>query len=218
MKQTLSSTRRAREREQIRERILDAARELFAAEGYDAVTMRRLAERIEYTPPVIYQHFADKAALMREICVHDFRTMAHAFNELAGVADPIERLRRLGERYVEFALTHPNHYRLMFMTPRPTDGSLPAKGELMDPAAKGNPELDAYAFLRVAVDDARKAGRFNPSLTDPALIAHVLWQGLHGIVSMHIVRSDDAWIEWRDPRATARLHIEATLRGLTCDT
>lgn len=217
MKQTLSSTRRARERGQIRERILDAARELFAAEGYDAVTMRRLAQQIEYTPPVIYQHFADKATLMREICVQDFRTMAHAFNEVATIPDPIERLRRLGEGYVEFALTHPNHYRLMFMTPRPADGSLATKSELLDPEAKGNPELDSYAFLRAVVDDAFRQRRFNPTLTDPALIAHVLWQGLHGIVSMHIARSDDAWVEWRDPRETARLHIETMLRGLTCD-
>ncbi len=217
MKPTVSTTRRARERGQIRERILDAAREMFAAEGYDAVTMRRLAERIEYTPPVIYQHFADKATLMREICVHDFRVMAQAFNELAGVADPVERLGKLGMRYVEFALTHPNHYRLMFMTPRPADGTVLNKDELLEPGEKGNPELDGYAFLRTAVDDAFRARRFNPSVTDAAMVAHVLWQGLHGIVSMHIARSDDGWVEWRDPRATARLAIETMLRGLTCD-
>jgi AcrR family transcriptional regulator len=216
MNPTISTTRRARERGQVRERILDAARELFAAEGYDAVTMRRLAERIEYTPPVIYQHFADKAALIREICRQDFRSLAGAFQKLAKIADPIERLRRTGEAYVEFALTHPNHYRLMFLTPDPP--GVEVHDHEMDPEAHGNPELDAYAFLRATVDDAWQAGRFNARLADAALIAHVLWQGLHGIVAMHIVRGGtDNWIEYREPRATARLHMESTLHGLTCD-
>jgi AcrR family transcriptional regulator len=205
--------RRTRERERVRERILEAARELFATEGYDAVTMRRVAEEIEYTPPVIYQHFADKAALIREICFRDWRTFARVFQNLGEVADPIERLRAMGEAYVEFALTHPNHYRLMFMTPEPG-------GELnharVDPEARGDPTLDGYAALRATVDEAFRAKRFNPQHQDPALIAHVLWQGLHGIVSMHIVRCDD-WVEYRDPRETARLHMQATMRGLTCD-
>ena len=214
MKTSLSATRRARERDNIRERILDAARELFAAEGYEAVTMRRVAERIEYTPPVIYQHFADKAALIGEVTLRDFRLLAQAFQKLARVADPIERLRLTGEQYVEFALTHPNHYRLMFMTPEPPDAASHAH---LDLEAKGNPQLDAYAFLRTTVDEAFQARRFNPQYQDPALIAHVVWQGLHGVVAMHNVRCDDQWVEYRDPRATAALHIEVTLRGLTCD-
>ena len=216
MKTTLSTARRARERQQVRDRILDAARELFAAEGYEAVTMRRVAERIEYTPPVIYQHFADKAALINEVALHDFRALAQAFQALARVPDPIERLRLTGEQYVEFALTHPNHYRLMFMTPAPAGAAAHGHGHL-DVEAKGNPQLDAYAFLRATVDEAFHAGRFNPQYRDAALIAHVVWQGLHGVVAMHNVRGDDQWIEYRDPRATAALHIEVTLRGLTCD-
>jgi AcrR family transcriptional regulator len=215
MSQSPSVIRRAREREHLRARILDAARELFAAEGYDAVTIRRVAEKVEYTPPVIYQHFADKAALIREICYTDFRAFGAHFRALVGVEDPIERLGQMGELYVEFALTHPNHYRLMFMTPPPAD--TPLDKTTIDPEARGNPELDAYAMLRLNVDAAFRAGRFNPELDDPALIAHVLWQSLHGIVSMHIARGHDHWIEYRDPRATARLCMRAIMRGLTCD-
>lgn len=215
MPKSPSHVRRAREREQLRARILDAARALFAADGYDAVTIRRVAERVEYTPPVIYQHFADKAALIREICYADWRAFGAHFRELFAVADPIERLTRMGELYVEFALTHPNHYRLMFMTPPPAD--TPIAKEVIDPEARGNPELDAYAMLRANVDAACRDGRFNPPLDDPAMIAHVLWQSLHGIVSMHIARGHDDWIEFRDPRATARLCMAALMRGLTCD-
>ena len=215
MSRSPSVVRRARERQQLRARILDAARELFAAEGYDAVTIRRVAEKVEYTPPVIYQHFADKAALIREICYTDFREFGAHFRALLSVEDPMERLRRMGELYVEFALTHRNHYRLMFMTPPPADG--PIDKITVDPEARGNPELDAYAMLRMNVDAAFRAGRFNPEFQDPAIIAHVLWQSIHGIVSMHIARGHDQWIEYRDPRETARLAVRALMHGLTCD-
>ena len=62
------SERRERDRQAVRSKILDAARDLFAAEGYDAVTMRRIAEAIEYSPTTIYLHFKDKDALIRELC------------------------------------------------------------------------------------------------------------------------------------------------------
>ena len=182
MPRSLSANRRARERQQLRARILDAARELFAADGYDAVTIRRVAEKVEYTPPVIYQHFADKATLIREICYADWRAFGAHFRDLFAVPDPVERLMR------------------------------------MDPEARGNPELDAYAMLRANVDAAFRDGRFNPELQDPPLIAHVLWQSLHGIVSMHVARGHDhTWIEYRDPRDTARLCMQAIMHGLTCD-
>jgi len=208
MSRSPTVARRARERQNLRARILDAARELFAAEGYEAVTIRRVADAIEYTPPVIYQHFTDKRALLDEICREDFRTFARAFQSVVADPDPIQRLRRMGAAYVEFALTHPNHYRLMFMTP------VPGGVHKDDPEAQGNPELDAYARLRTLVDDAFHAGRFRPDLTDPALIAHVLWQTAHGVVSLHIARGEEQWIDYRDPRETARVALDAVMRGL----
>jgi AcrR family transcriptional regulator len=111
-----SRERREREREDTRERILDAAREMFAERGIDAVTMRAIADRIEYTPTAIYHHFRDKEALISELCDRDYRALAHHFQTVAQIEDPVERFRRLGQAYVEFALAHPNHYRFMFMT------------------------------------------------------------------------------------------------------
>ena len=85
--------RREREREEIRTRILDAARELFASEGVESVTMRRIADRIEYSPTAIYFHFRDKEALLAELCDCDFRAFAQEFFVIARLADPVERLR-----------------------------------------------------------------------------------------------------------------------------
>ena len=76
-----TAERRERERQELRVRILDAARELFAEQGYDAVTMREIADRIEYSPTAIYFHFKDKEALLRELCDTDFATLARRVPE-----------------------------------------------------------------------------------------------------------------------------------------
>jgi AcrR family transcriptional regulator len=202
--------RRAREREETRTKILDAAREMFAAEGVEAVTMRAIAERIEYTPTAIYHHFRDKQTLLAELCAVDFRSLAGAFNRIGRIADPVERLRRIGMAYVEFALGYPSHYRFMFMTPKPLDADTIA-------SIHGNPEEDAYVFLRETVAEGIAAGRYRPELSDAEELAQIMWGGVHGIVSMHIAKGNDEWIQFRDPRATAWRIIDVQLRGVLAD-
>src|SRR5438067_1363179 len=187
--------RREREREETRDRILDAAREMFADEGIDAVTMRAIADRIEYTPTAIYHHFRDKQALIAELCERDYRALAHHFQRIGRIEDPIERLRRIGLAYAEFALAYPNHYRFMFMT------SKVAEHPALD-ADRGNPEEDAYAMVRDTVAEGFMAGRFRPELTSVEQIAQVAWASVHGVVSLHIAKGNDPWIDWCDPRAT----------------
>jgi AcrR family transcriptional regulator len=189
---------------------LDAARELFAEEGYDAVTMRKIADRIEYSPTAIYFHFRDKHALMQELCDEDFGALAHEFQKIAKIADPVDRLRRIGQAYVAFALSHRNHYRLMFMAPHP-DALKPEESRLKH----GNPEEDAYAFLKATVAEAIAAGRFRPELSDADLVSQMVWAGTHGVVSLHIAKCKDAWVAWKDPVVTAHAQIEVLIRGLS---
>ncbi|MBV9493013.1 MAG: helix-turn-helix transcriptional regulator [Acidobacteria bacterium] len=201
--------RREREREETRTLILDAARELFANEGFDAVTMRRIAERIEYSPTAIYFHFKDKEALLKELCDNDFGALAHQFVNIAEVADPIERLHMTGHAYARFGIEHPNHYRLMFMTPHPPID--PARQEL----ERGNPEEDAYAFLRVIVVDALAAGRFREGLGDADLLSQTIWAAMHGAVSLQIAKCNDDWIEWRPLEQRVTSMIDLIVDGLT---
>lgn len=203
-----SVARREREKLATRELILDAARELFARDGYEAVTMRRIAERIEYSPTAIYLHFAHKDALFHELCVADFQALAEAFQPIALKPDPVERIKRVGRAYIEFALAHPDHYRLMFMTPHPMD-----EGEL-DDGRKGDPAQDAYAFLRIAVVEALAQGRFREDLTDPDLICQTLWAGVHGVAALHIALSTDTWVEWRTPASRTTAMLETLFSGL----
>ena len=188
--------------------ILDAAREMFAAEGYDAVTMRRIAEKIEYSPTAIYFHFKDKDALIHDLCDTDFGKLAQEFEPIARVSDPVERLRRVGHAYAEFGLRNPNHYRLMFMTPHspcsPSDSRV----------QRGNPEEDAYAFLRQAVVQAIEEKRLRPELKDADLVSQTMWAGVHGSISLQIAKQNDAWIDWAPLKKRLALMIDALIRGI----
>jgi AcrR family transcriptional regulator len=197
--------RREREREEIRTLILDAARELFAAEGVESVTMRRIADKIEYSPTAIYFHFRDKESLLAELCECDFRAFAHEFNAIAEIPDPVARLRAAGEAYVAFGLNHPSHYRLMFMTPKSAQGNMEDKGK---------PEEDAYAFLKIIVNELMQQGRFREGITNVDLAAQVIWSAVHGVVSLEIAKCKDEWVVWRPVEERARAMSDMIVDGL----
>ncbi len=203
--------RREREREQTRAKIMDAARELFARDGYDAVSMRKIAETIEYSPTAIYVHFADKEALFRDLCREDFRRLAGVFNELALVKDPVERILRIGHTYIRFALEFPNHYRLMFMTPK----APPADAEELE--RKGNPDEDAYAMLKLAVTGAIAGKRLRAEFKNADLAAQILWSVAHGVASLQITKGCDGWFDWQPIEARAAGALNSILRGMLAD-
>jgi len=202
-----SADRRAREREELQDRILDAARELFARHGYEAVTLRKIAEAIEYTPAAIYGHFKDKDDLIRTLCRRDFDAFSADMAKLAHVADPIERIRQLGHGYVQFALEHPQHYRLMFMSP----ADLEHDADTLE--RKGDPHRDGYAFLRFCVQQAIEAQRLRDEYADADLVAQTFWAGVHGVASLEITHSGDDWVEWRPVSARAAAMIDALIVG-----
>jgi AcrR family transcriptional regulator len=202
-------SRRKGEKDALRRRILDAARELFVANPYEAVTLRMIAERAEYTAPTILNHFGSKEGLIFAICEEDFGALRARFERIAKVADPLERLRKIGLAYVEFAMSNPNHYRFMFMTPQP----VPEASDLS--IDRGNPDQDAYAFLRATVAEAIEAGGLRDDCDDPDLAAQILWSGVHGLVSLHLNKGDDPCLAFRPVKEAARLLVDVMLRGLS---
>ena len=203
--------RKQRERSEVREKILDAALDFFATEGVEGVTMRALADAIEYTPPVIYSHFRDKDAIIRELCNRQLRTLAKHFSAIAGVADPVERLRGIGRAYVDFALANPSHFRFMFLTAHP----LPTEED--ENPHRGDPQEDAYAFLKSTVEAAIAAGQLRPELTDAEELTQMCWAAAHGVVALQNTKGSEPWIDWRDARTTAYKLLDAMLRGLVRD-
>ena len=108
--------RRAREKEQLRRQIIDAARELFVSEGYENVSMRKIADKIEYSPTVIYLYFKDKADLLDSACQETLLGLLDTVELLKrDKNNPVEALRKSGKAYVEFGLEYPQDYKLTFV-------------------------------------------------------------------------------------------------------
>ncbi len=199
--------RRSREKLQTREKILAAAREMFAEEGYDAVTMRAIAERVEYTPTALYHHFRNKQALLTELCWSDFLTLARHFTGQAAATDPVDRIVATGRAYLRFAEEYPSQYRFMFMT------FFPAVEDIHQ--RRGDPEQDAFAFLREACRQAIEQGRLRPEVKDPDQVALILWGAVHGLISVRILkRREGDGFPWGDLRANVDAAIEALLHGI----
>jgi hypothetical protein len=203
-----SQERRERERHATREKILAAARDLFLKEGFEAVSMRRIAQAIEYTPAAIYTHFADKQELLMALGDADFRMLRESMREVDSIKDPVERLRAGGKAYLRFAFDHPHHYRLMFMTRWPQ----------IDPALctieQGNADEDAFACLGSVVSECISSGRFAAAYTDPQKVTQVCWAAVHGVVSLFITHGDDPWVNFTAPMETAELLLNASIDGM----
>lgn len=201
--------RRERERVETRDKILEAARELFLSESYEGVSMRKVAERIEYSATAIYVHFADKEALFRELCYQDFAHLAASFQNQPLSADSVQWLKQIGRIYIDFGLQYPNHYKLMFMTQHP-----PGKLDEREREIKGNPEVDAYALLKQTVVQAIATGRFREEFHDPELVSQTLWAAVHGVISLEIAKHCDEWVDWRPIEQRAQAMLDAVLRGM----
>ena len=180
--------------------------------------MRKIADAIEYSPTAIYAYFTDKADLLQQLCRHDFQSLAHAFQEQAQIADPIERIRRTGHMYIRFGVTHPSHYRFMFMTPHAqVHGPEQMQRMYEADAGKDNPNENSYLFLVMACDQAIREGRLRPELTDPQLVAQTFWAAVHGVASIEVAFRNDPWIKLADVEQRAATAIDGILRGLLKD-
>ena len=107
--------RKNRQKQALRERILDAARRIVMREGFAALSMRKIADAIEYSPATLYLHFASRDEIARALCAEGYAQLLETFVPLARIADPGERLKALGRAYVAFGVAHPETYRLIFM-------------------------------------------------------------------------------------------------------
>ena len=196
-----SAQRREREKLELRGKILDAARELFTSEGYDRVTMRRIAEAIEYSPTAIYQHFEDKDDLVRALCADEFSRLLAALPQQPP-EDPVQWVRQIGLAYARFGLRHPNHYRFMFMSPH-------REHDLSEPGLK------SYGVIRDAVAKAIESGRFRQGDVDGT--AQALWAMVHGAVALLITYKPEQFpITPAVPDLVEQL-VEAGIRGFLAE-
>src|SRR5947209_12098777 len=108
--------RRARQKESVREEILDAARTLFVKQGYESVSIRKIAEKVEYAPGTIYLYFQDKAEILNQLCEETFAKLIARMQAIEhDSAAPLDKLRRGLRTYIQFGLENPNHYIRTFV-------------------------------------------------------------------------------------------------------
>jgi|SRR5689334_21462793 len=180
--------RRARQKGLLRQEILRAASELFVRDGYENVSMRRIADRIEYSPTTIYLHFQDKAELLENVCHETFSRLVKRLNRIEEqTADPLECLKRGLVAYIEFGLENPDHYRATFMMPLPDD--LRKKKH----ARNESPGMQAFSFLRRGVAGSIEKSRL-PAM-DVELASQTLWAGIHGLTSLLITHAGFPWVK-----------------------
>ena len=178
--------RRAREKEQLQRHILSAARELFVNEGYENVSMRKIANKIEYSPTTIYLYFKDKGDLLDSVCKETLLSLLNTLELLnRDKSDPIETLRKSGKAYVEFGLKYPQDYKLTFVV-RPQFQKGLGLGE-------GSVGERVFNYLRAMVSECIRQQAFRQ--VDVETTGQALWAAVHGVTLLLIDFPDFPWTE-----------------------
>lgn len=176
--------RREREKEALRMKIVEAARDIMSDQGLDALSIRAIAERIEYSPATIYLYFRDKDALIREVVMAGFNRMAEYMrDELSGLdpdANAVEQHRAIGRAYACFALENTAYFKVMFELPTAAqiDCPKPEEGEV---AMTGETSFDfVVATVQRAIDEDLI------QLKDAFRGAIIGWGLVHGLTSLFL--------------------------------
>ncbi|MEO5923274.1 MAG: TetR/AcrR family transcriptional regulator [Bryobacteraceae bacterium] len=199
-----TTERRARQRDDLRLKILGAATELFLQNGFESVSMRKIAEKIEYAPSTIYLYFEDKDAICAAIGAEAFEVLLQGLDEREKRNLPPLESARVGLRYyVEFGMEHPNQYRLVFATPTPEGAETPEVNAL---------GMQALEYLARCLARCRAEGLFIPG--DDMADSLACWGQLHGLTLILINDHGKYGFPWPSKEAMIDRGIDLILRGL----
>jgi len=159
--------RKGRDRAERERRIIAAARAIAERDGWDAVTIRRLADEIEYSQPVLYSHFENRDAIVAAVAVEGFKEITAALREAASESSGRRKaLKNVAMAYLAFALSRPALYEAMFVLPT----------NLRFAEAATRPELRAGFEALAAV--------VTPFCADAAAVTETFWAALHGLAEL----------------------------------
>jgi len=168
--------RKEHEISQMRGLILKTAMNLFLDKGFENITIRNIAEKIEYSPATIYLYFKNKDEILFVLRMEGFEKLyEHQLSSLK-LDDLLKRLHKHGEAYIQFALENPEYYDLMFLMRGPV-----TKIQEINDCDIG---LKSYELLKTNVKECMDAGLF--SRADIDIAAFSLWSYVHGIASLII--------------------------------
>ena len=195
--------KRTRYREEFRQEILDAARELFMNEGYEKFSMRKLAEKIDYSATTIYLYFRNKDDLLFAICEEFFGHFFAQLNHIRSVSqDPVDTLRQAILYLMNFGLKNPNQYKLIFFT-KSVYGT---REELVE---KESMARNTHFVFKEIVQDCVNAGKLREIEVD--VIVDTLGIASHGVIAKSIYCVD--FLKDRSGLVAHTL-VDVLLRGL----
>lgn len=172
------SERKDREKQEMVELILDESMKLIIEEGYDNVTMRKIADRIEYSPTTIYLYFKDKSEILYSLLNIAFDKFYDAQLGVQNIENPKERLLAHGLAYVKFAMENQHYYDLMFILKEPTEN--------MKCPEDWQSSTRTYDLLKSNIKQCMESGYLEEA--DLEVVAFSLWSLVHGISSLMIKR------------------------------
>ena len=189
-----------------RAEILEAAERIFVAHGYEAATIRKIADEVGVSSTALYMHFRDKDQILLEICTGAMEELLASNREISAMPiDAVARVRMMLEAYLAFALEHPNAYRLVFCSSPVMDeirrqhATLQIGQECLDRFASVIREIAAQGRLRVG---------------DPRSVHQVLWAACHGITTLMIAKPD---LDWAPPEELTQVMLDSLLHGVIAD-
>jgi AcrR family transcriptional regulator len=172
--------RRTKRKQLLRQKILDASREILLSQGFAALTMRRVAEAVDYAPATIYLHFRSREQIAQELCFAGLKRL-HERLQAVTAKDPATRLTGFARAYLEYAESDPETYRLIFMADPQLTKAVFTRG---DSGGAGEAALD---LIESAV--AELQANSTNQITKPIELAELLWAGLHGLASLRLACS-----------------------------
>jgi AcrR family transcriptional regulator len=168
--------RKERDKAEMRELILNSAHKLFVDRGFDEVSIRNIAEAIEYSPATIYLYFKDKNEIFYALHGEAFKIFNAFMADLANIKDPFDRLIAMGDKYMQFTMEFPKYYEIMFITESPMDSE--------ENRVEWEEGIKALGSLEDILIACQQEGRFKNS--DPRVLAFSIWSYMHGMCSLSI--------------------------------
>jgi AcrR family transcriptional regulator len=170
--------RKIREKEELKELILKAAKKLFIERGFEKTSIRNIADEIEYSPGIIYHYFQDKNEIFHALHEEGFQELRKRLEILAAVEDPMSRIKAMGKIYIQFALENTDMYDLMFIIEAPID-FIEKREDLC--WVEGD---TTFNFLRSTVQQCMQEGHFKGHNLEA--LSFMIWSTVHGMVSLKI--------------------------------
>lgn len=197
--------RKEKQKQEIRSLILEESMKLFVEEGFSKVSVRKIAERIQYSPTTLYLYFKDKNEILFYCCESGFKKMLEQNIALALISDPIERLHQMGVNYLNFGLEYQEYYDLMFIQEAPMSA-------LIDMGAGWSSGDQALEALKMIVQDAMDKGLVVPAKVET--VAMAVWSMVHGLVSLAIRQRLDKLVAAEDVEKTMHESLDWLLKTM----